>query len=211
MCPPILREIDPQEPELEIIAEAAEIIEQGGVIAFPTRCLYGLGADAFNPEAVERIVQIKQRSEENPILVLIDSRKRLNSLVKHVPRVADAIMDAFWPGRVTLVFEARDSLPDPLTARTGKIGVRLPGHPVASALAKHVQRPLTGTSANISGQPGCHQAQNLDPAIANQLGLILDAGTLIGGVGSTVVDVTVTPPQILREGAVTTEEVLNVG
>ena len=211
MCPPILREIDPQEPELEIIAESAEIIEQGGVIAFPTRCLYGLGADAFNPEAVERIVQIKQRSEENPILVLIDSRKRLNSLVKHVPRVADAIMDAFWPGRVTLVFEARDSLPDPLTARTGKIGVRLPGHPVASALAKHVQRPLTGTSANISGQPGCYQAQNLDPAIANQLGLILDAGTLIGGVGSTVVDVTVTPPQILREGAVTTEEVLNVG
>ena len=206
-----IRRINVEKPEPEIIAEAAEIIEQGGVIAFPTRCLYGLGADAFNPEAVERIVQIKQRSEENPILVLIDSRKRLNSLVKHVPRVADAIMDAFWPGRVTLVFEARDSLPDPLTARTGKIGVRLPGHPVASALAKHVQRPLTGTSANISGQPGCYQAQDLDPAIANQLGLILDAGTLIGGVGSTVVDVTVTPPQILREGAVTTEEVLNVG
>ena len=207
----MLRKINPKTPEPEIIAEAAEIIEQGGVIAFPTRCLYGLGADAFNPEAVERIVQIKQRSEENPILVLIDSRKRLNSLVKHVPRVADAIMDAFWPGRVTLVFEARDSLPDPLTARTGKIGVRLPGHPVASALAKHVQRPLTGTSANISGQPGCHRARDLDAAIANQLGLILDAGTLIGGVGSTVVDVTVTPPQILREGAVTTEEVLNVG
>ena len=208
---PLIRKINPKKPETEILEEAAAIIQQGGVIAFPTRCLYGLGTDAFNPEAVERIVQIKQRSEENPILVLIDSRKRLNSLVKHVPRVADAIMDAFWPGRVTLVFEARDSLPDPLTARTGKIGVRLPGHPVASALAKHVQRPLTGTSANISGQPGCFRAQDLDPAIANQLGLILDAGTLIGGVGSTVVDVTVTPPQILREGAVTTEEVLNVG
>ena len=208
---PLIRKINPKKPETEILKEAAAIIQQGGVIAFPTRCLYGLGADAFNPEAVERIVQIKQRSEENPILVLIDSRKQLNPLVKHVPPVADAIMDAFWPGRVTLVFEARDSLPDPLTARTGKIGVRLPGHPVASALAKHVQRPLTGTSANISGQPGCFQAQDLDPAIANQLGLILDAGTLIGGVGSTVVDVTVTPPQILREGAITTEEVLNVG
>ncbi len=206
-----IREINPLEPEPEIIAAAAAIIEQGGVLAFPTRCLYGLGADAFNPEAVERIVQIKQRSGENPILVLIDSRKQLNSLVKHVPPVADAIMDAFWPGRVTLVFEARESLPDPLTARTGKIGVRLPGHPVASALAKLVQRPLTGTSANISGQPGCFQARDLDPAIASQLGIILDAGTLIGGVGSTVVDVTVTPPQVLREGAVTTEEVLSVG
>ena len=202
----LIRRINAEEPEPEIIAEAAAIIEQGGVVAFPTRCLYGLGADAFNPEAVERIVQIKQRSEENPILVLIDSRKQLNSLVKHVPPVADAIMDAFWPGRVTLVFEARDSLPDPLTARTGKIGVRLPGHPVASALAKHVQRPLTGTSANISGQPGCYRARDLDPTIANQLGLILDAGTLIGGVGSTVVDVTVTPPQILREGAVTSRD-----
>ena len=207
----LIRKINSEEPEPEIIAEAAAIIEQGGVLAFPTRCLYGLGADAFNPEAVERIVQIKQRSDENPILVLIDSRKQLNPLVKHVPPVADAIMDAFWPGRVTLVFEAHESLPDPLTARTGKIGVRLPGHPVASALAKRAMRPLTGTSANISGQPGCYRSRDLDPAIANQLGLILDAGTLIGGVGSTVVDVTVSPPLILREGAVTTEEVLNVG
>ena len=205
---PLIRKINAQEPEPEIIAEAAAIIEEGGVLAFPTRCLYGLGADAYNPEAVERVVQIKQRSEENPILVLIDSRKQLNSLVKHVPPVADAIMDAFWPGRVTLVFEARASLPDPLTARTGKIGVRLPGHPVASALAKRVQRPLTGTSANISGQPGCYRARDLNPAIANQLGLILDAGTLIGGVGSTVVDVTVTPPRILREGAVSASQIM---
>ena len=210
MRPAIIRKINPQKPEPEIIAEAAAVIRQGRVLSFPTRCLYGLGADALNSAAVERVVNIKQRSGQNPILVLIDSRKQLDSLVKVIPPAGDAIMDAFWPGRVTLVFEARHSLPSQLTARTGKIGVRLPGHPVALALAKHVQGPLTGTSANISGQPGCYRSADLDPAIADQLGLILDAGTLIGGVGSTVVDVTVTPPEILREGAVTGPDVLKL-
>lgn len=206
----IIREINPKAPEPEIIAEAAAVIRQGGVLAFPTRCLYGLGADAFNPEAVERVVKIKQRPEQNPILVLVDSKKRLASLVKHIPPVADAIMEAFWPGRVTIVFEARNSLPDRLTAQTGKIGVRLPGHPVAAALVRQVQGPVTGTSANLSGQPGCDRAQDLDPTIAGQLSLILDGGTLSGGIGSSVVDVTVTPPQILREGAITAGKILGL-
>jgi len=209
MRPSIIRKINTTEPEPEIIAEAAAVIRQGGVIAFPTRCLYGLGADAFNPDAVERVVKIKQRPEQNPILVLIDSKKQLESLVMHIPPAADAIMEAFWPGRVTLVFEARNSLPDQLTAQTGKIGVRLPGHPAAFALVKHFKGPLTGTSANLSGQPGCCRAKDLDPTITGQLDLILDAGTLAGGIGSTVVDVTVEPPRILREGAVTTSDVLS--
>jgi L-threonylcarbamoyladenylate synthase len=210
MHPSIIRKINATIPEPEIIAEAAAVIRQGRVLAFPTRCLYGLGADAFNAEAVERAVKIKQRSEQNPILVLIDSKKQLESLVMHIPSAADAIMEAFWPGRVTLVFEARNSLPDQLTAQTGKIGVRLPGHPVAAAIVQQVKGPVTGTSANISGQPGCYRAQDLDPTIASQLGFILDAGTLAGGIGSTVVDVTVTPPRILREGQVTAGEVLSV-
>jgi L-threonylcarbamoyladenylate synthase len=208
MRPSIIRKINPQKPEPEIIAEATAVIRQGGVLAFPTRCLYGLGADALNAEAVERVVKIKQRSEQNPILVLIDSKKQLESLVMHIPPAAHALMNAFWPGRVTLVFEARNSLPAQLTAQTGKIGVRFPGHPVAAAIVQQVKGPVTGTSANISGQPGCKRAQDLDSTIADQLGLILDAGTLIGGVGSTVVDVTVTPPQILREGQVAANDIL---
>jgi L-threonylcarbamoyladenylate synthase len=201
--------IDPVQPEAEIIAEAAAVIKQGGVIAFPTRCLYGLGADALNPDAVERMIQIKQRPEDKPILVLIDTRNRLESLVTHIPPAADAIMEAFWPGRVTLVFEARNMLAVQLTAQTGKIGVRLPGHPAASALVKHVKGPVTGTSANLSGRAGCHRARDLEPQIAGQLDLILDAGTLMAGVGSTVVDVTVDPPRILREGQVTANDILS--
>ena len=206
----IIRKINSRKPEPEIIAEAAAIIKQGGVVVFPTRCLYGLGADALDPHAVEKIIKIKQRPADNPILVLIDCRRQLDSLVVNISPVAMAIMDTFWPGRVTLVFEAGDTLSNRLTAHTGKIGVRLAGHPVASALIKQVGSPVTGTSANLSGKPGCRQIQYLDPPIAKRVDLVLDAGMLEGGVGSTVVDVTEDRPQILREGQVTAEQILRI-
>ena len=206
----IIRKINSRKPEPEIIAEAAAIIKKGGVVVFPTRCLYGLGADALDPHAVEKIIKIKQRPADNPILVLIDCRRQLDSLVVNISPVAMAIMDTFWPGRVTLVFEAGDSLSNRLTAHTGKIGVRLAGHPVASALIKQVGSPVTGTSANLSGKPGCHQIQYLDPSIAKRVDLVLDAGMLEGGVGSTIVDVTEDRPQILREGQVTAEQILRI-
>jgi len=206
----IIRKINSRKPEPEIIAEAAAIIKKGGVVVFPTRCLYGLGADALDPHAVEKIIKIKQRPADNPILVLIHCRRQLDSLVANIAPKAVAIMDTFWPGRVTLVFEAGDTLSNRLTAHTGKIGVRLAGHPVASALIKQVGSPVTGTSANLSGKPGCRQIQYLDPPIAKRVDLVLDAGMLEGGVGSTVVDVTEDRPQILREGQVTAEQILRI-
>jgi L-threonylcarbamoyladenylate synthase len=119
-------------------------------------------------------------------------------------------MKAFWPGRVTLVFDARDTLPVLLTARTGKIGVRLPGHPVAAAMLRQINGPVTGTSANLSGHPACSRLADLDPRIAGRVDLVLDAGALQGGVGSTVVDVTEHPPKILREGEVTASQIRRV-
>jgi L-threonylcarbamoyladenylate synthase len=208
MALPLIYKINPENPEAEIIREAARVLKKGGVIAFPTRCLYGLGADAFNPEAVDRIFKIKQRSAEKPILILIDDPKRMERLVTHVSDTAKAIMERFWPGRVTLVFDAGDGVPEYLTAGTGKIGIRLAGHPVAAALAGEIQRPLTGTSANLSGRPGCHRIEDLPPGVAEQLDLILDAGPLKGGRGSTVVDVTGIAPRVLREGVISAKEVL---
>ena len=208
MRPSIIRKINPRDPEPEIIAEAAAIIKKGGVVVFPTRCLYGLAADAMNPVAVERIFEIKHRPQHNPILVLIDSRSQLEMLVEKIPPAADAMMTAFWPGRVTLVLEARNSLPVRLTAQTGKIGVRLAGHPVAAALIQQSGCPITGTSATRSGTPGCYRLSELDPSVAGQVDLILDAGELRGGVGSTVVDVTGQKPRILREGEVGAAEIL---
>ena len=186
------------------------MIQQGGVVVFPTRCLYGLGADAFDASAVKRVSLIKQRPADNPILALIDSRQRLDDLVASIPSTADALMKTFWPGRLTLVFEARKSLPQQLTAGSGKIGVRLPGHPVAYALTRQSGTALTGTSANLSGRPGCHRVKDLDDPIAGQVDLILDGGTLKGGVGSTVIDITQNPPRILREGQVSAEEIRNI-
>jgi L-threonylcarbamoyladenylate synthase len=169
-----------------------------------------LGADALHRQAVHRVFAIKQRSEQNPILVLIDHPRQLAQLAKRIPDAATRLMEHFWPGRITLVLEAHDTLPDNLTANTGKIGVRMPGHAVALALVKAVSGPITGTSANLSGRPGCHRIDNLDAQIAGQPDLILDAGGLKGGIGSTVVDVSESKPRILREGEVTSREILAI-
>jgi L-threonylcarbamoyladenylate synthase len=211
MLSPIIHKINPDNPGADMIQAAAAVIRKGGVIAFPTRCLYGMGADAFNPDAVGRIFKIKQRNAQNPILILIDDPIRLKSLVTHISVAAKVIAERFWPGRVTLVFDAGAQVPEYLSAGTGKIGVRLAAHPVAAALAGAIQGPVTGTSANVSGCPGCHQIGDLRPEVAQQLDLILDAGPLEGGRGSTVVDVTEEVPRILREGVVSEKEILAIG
>jgi L-threonylcarbamoyladenylate synthase len=210
MNAPIIRRIHPENPQPEFILQAAEIVKSGGVVVFPTRCLYGLGADALQRQTVQWVFAIKQRSEQNPILVLIDHPGQLAQLAKRIPDAATRLMERFWPGRITLVLEARDKLPDDLTAHTGKIGVRMPGHAVALALVRAVSGPITGTSANLSGRPGCHRIDDLDAQIAGQTDLILDAGRLKGGIGSTVVDVSESKPRILREGEVASKEILAI-
>ena len=193
---------DPTHPSHDLIHEAARVIRNGGVICFPTRHLYGLGADAFNADAVNRVFEIKRRPEDKPLLILIDKQYDLSRLVQRVPYAATRIMERFWPGAVTIVFQAKDILPINLTAGTGKIGVRMPEHPVALALTAAVHGPITATSANITGDFGCFRISDMDPLITEELDLIIDVGTLRGGMGSTVVDVTSGSPKILREGAV---------
>jgi len=144
-------QVDPLNPRNDHINATSQIIKNGGVIVFPTQYLYGLGADALNDKAVDRIFEIKQRSYDKPFLVLIPNRKDLTEFVQHVSLTAEHIMNCFWPGAVTLIFKAKDTLPTNLTADTGKIGIRMPHHPVALALSMAVGVPLTATSANITG------------------------------------------------------------
>ncbi|MBW1846504.1 MAG: threonylcarbamoyl-AMP synthase [Deltaproteobacteria bacterium] len=199
--------IDPEKPQKDFIDEAARTIKNGGVIAFPTRSLYGLGADALNPDAVQKIFEIKKRPLDKPILVLIKDKDSISDIAKNIPPLAIRLMDTFWPGNVTIVLKANPDLPSALTAGTGKIGVRLPQHPVASALVKAFERPLTGTSANISGVQGCSRVSDLDFEVKTKLDLILDAGTLKKGQGSTVVDVTTNPSKVLREGEILEKDI----
>jgi len=177
-------------------------------VCFPTRCLYGLGADALDPAAVERVYEIKQRPADMPLLVLISRSAQLSELAERVPLMAQLLMERFWPGRLTLILEARPHLPARLTAGSGKIGIRLAAHPVARALVEAHAKPITGTSANLSGGSGCRQITELDPRIARQVDLILDGGVLKGGVGSTVVDVTEEIPVVIREGEISRPEIL---
>jgi len=202
-----VRKVNYANPETGIIAEAARIIRNGGVVVFPTRSLYGLGADAFSTKAVNRIFHIKQRPAGKPILVLIKSKDELNRLVALVPPAATAIMEKFWPGRISIVFQTKQGLLANLTAGTKKIGIRLPGHNVASALVKAACSPITGTSANLSGNAGCFQVNDLDEKIVDSVDLILDAGPLKGGVGSTVIDVTGKAPLILRQGELSQKDI----
>jgi L-threonylcarbamoyladenylate synthase len=201
-----IRRIDPGRPEAAVIQAAAAAIAAGKVVVFPTRCLYGLGANAFDAQAVEQVFALKQRPDNKPVLVLISSRREVSRLAARVPEVAERLMDAIWPGDLTLVFSARPEVSETLTAGTGNIGIRLPGHPAAAALVEAAGRPITGTSANLAGAPGVSRIADLPREIADHVDLILDAGPLKGGAGSTVVDVTVDPPRILRQGAVSAVE-----
>jgi L-threonylcarbamoyladenylate synthase len=202
-----IRVIDPKSPDPIILKEAAEIIRRGGIVIFPTRCLYGLAADALNPEAIYRIFRIKSRPSAKPLLVLIKNQEALNPIVQEIPPQARKLMKAFWPGKLTIIFPAQQTLSIILTGNTGKIGVRLPGHPVAMALAALLENPITGTSANLSGQPGVANIGNLDSMILDRVDLVLDAGPLLGGAGSTVVDVTQNKCLIIRDGTISGEQV----
>jgi L-threonylcarbamoyladenylate synthase len=207
---PKIININPSNPDPDVIKATTEVIKRGGIVFFPTQYLYGLGADALNIEAVKRVFDIKQRSLNKPLSILIKNRDEINKLVKYIPPAALRIMDSFWPGRITIVFEAKDLVPPHLTTGTGKIGIRLPGHPVAAALLNSLKNPITGTSANLTDNAGCSRVPDLDPQIAKKLDLILDAGPLEGGAGSTVIDVTPPEPRILREGAVSSKDIFTV-
>jgi L-threonylcarbamoyladenylate synthase len=199
--------VSPQSPDQEMIGKAAQWIKKGGLVVFPTSTFYGLGAHAFNPSAVQRVFRAKERRPQKPILVLIACLADLVPLVQSVPMVARRLINAFWPGDVTLVFHASDVFPPNLTGHTGKIGIRLAAHPVASALVRAVGTPITATSANLSGKGGCMKVTDLDPQIRSRVDLVLDAGELGSGKGSTVVDVTAVPPKILRAGVISPEKI----
>jgi len=202
--------INPINPDPEKINKAAVKIRDGGIIIFPTRSLYGLGVNIFDLDALKNIFKIKQRMFNKPVSVLVAKEEDVADLVKNIPDAAKKIIKIFWPGQITIVFEANNNIHSILTARTGKIGIRLPEQKVARALLHAVNTPITGTSANISGKPGCYNIKDLDSSIKDQSEYILDSGVLKGGTGSTVIDVTVNPVKILREGSVSSKEIFSV-
>ena len=191
--------------------QAASVVRDGGVIAFPTETFYGLGVTPWDSSAVQRLFALKGRSTaSSPILVLIRHRKDLESLISEISPSAELLMNACWPGPLTIVFRASSRVPPLLTAGTGTIGIRLSAAASLQWLLDAVDGPLTGTSANRSGALPAVTAQDVQASLGVDVDLVLDGGRTPGGFASTVVDTTVMPVRLIREGALSRSAVLSV-
>lgn len=187
------------------VERAAAILREGGLVAFPTETVYGLGADGFNPEAVARIFAAKGRPADNPLILHVTGADMLEGVARELPPPARALMDAFWPGPLTLVLPRGPAVPAAVSAGLDTVAVRAPAHPVALALIRAAGRPLAAPSANRSGRPSPTRAEDVLEDLAGRIDAILDGGPTGIGVESTVVDVTVSPPVLLRPGGVPSE------
>ena len=202
----LLKTVNPQAPEADIIAEAAEIIKGGGLVGFPTETVYGLAADALNPEAVRRVYEVKGRPAGKPLPVQVASIGDVCGLASEVTERAVRLMEAFFPGPLTLIFKASRALPEMVTAGTGKVGVRMPDNPVALALLNAVGGPIVAPSANPSDEPPPVTAEEVMSYFNGRIEMILSAGPSAIKSASTVLDVTVDPPKILRAGTLGKED-----
>jgi L-threonylcarbamoyladenylate synthase len=182
--------------------DAVAALARGEVIVFPTETLYGLGADALNSQAVEKVFQLKGREPKNPIPVLVADLAMLGMLVTAVSETAKALMERFWPGPLTLVLPARDDIPKPLINTNGGIGVRISSQPIATQLVARLQRPLTATSANPSGKPPARTVDEAKRYFSDSVEIFIDGGRLESKTGSTVVEVLDSEIKIIREGEI---------
>lgn len=194
--------VDAWHPDPAALDEAVAVLRAGGLVAFPTETFYGLGANALDAEAVERVYTAKARERSKPLLALVDSPAMAESLAREVPTTARELMTRHWPGPLTLVLKAVAELPEALTAGTGTIALRVPGHPVALGLVRAARVPVTAPSANPSGAVPPTTAREVERALGDRIDLILDGGPTKGGPPSTILDVSVSPPRLLRQGAV---------
>lgn len=206
----IILKINSEKPEEEKIRRAAEIIRRGGLVAFPTETVYGLGADALNPEAVGKIYAAKERPLDNPIIVHIAKKEDLHAIAETVPSYALKLMDRFWPGPLTLVLKASKRVPRITTAGADTVAVRMPSHKVALELIEASGTPIAAPSANLAGRPSPTTAGHVEQDLAGRIDMILDAGPTQVGIESTVLDLSVNPPLVLRPGGVTYEDLRKV-
>ena len=192
------------------IKKAADVIKEGGLVAFPTETVYGLGADALNPVAVAKIFEAKNRPLNDPLIVHIADKEDLLRLSAEVYKITLDLVDEFWPGPLTLVLKKSQDMPSIVTAGLETVAVRMPDHPVALSLIRESQTPIAAPSANIFGKPSSTTAQHVLDDLNGRVDLILDAGRTNVGVESTILDLTQTPFRILRPGGVSLESLRTI-
>ena len=205
-----LLRVDPSHPDPNTIAHAAEVIRRGGLVAFPTETVYGLGAHALDAKAVEQIYKAKGRPSYNPIIVHIASADRARDVVREWNDIAQSLAAAFWPGPMTLVLPKQPAVPNAVTANLDTVGVRVPAHPVARALLEASSAPIAAPSANRSTQLSPTMASHVVASLGDAVDLVLDGGPTWVGIESTVIDVTGHRPIVLRPGTITLEQIERV-
>ncbi|MEW6444400.1 MAG: L-threonylcarbamoyladenylate synthase [bacterium] len=206
----LILSVDPANPPDDALAKAADTLRAGGILAYPTETLYGLGVDPFRADALEKLFRLKARPEGLAVSALVRDEAMMRQVVLEVPALASRLVEAFLPGPLTLVLLARPELPERLTAGTGRVGVRISSHPLVARLFSVHTHPFTTTSANPSGMPGARSGAEVAAYFPHGLDCLLDAGPVPGGTGSTVVDVTGAAARILRQGALSREDLARV-
>ena len=194
----------------EQVKKGVAVLKQGGVIAYPTDTVYGLGAGAFLTDAVKRIFKVKERPLNMPLPLLLAGVNQIDALTETISTEARLLIDAFLPGALTLVLPAAESVPVIITAGGNTVAVRIPAHPVPLALIEGLGTPIVGTSANLSGQSSVLTADDVRMQIGDKIDFIIDGGKCPGGKESTVVDVTGENPVVLRAGAIPIEELRKI-
>ncbi len=202
--------IDPYNIDMSLMTEAAEIIRRGGLVAFPTETVYGLGADAFNPSAVKKIYKAKGRPADNPLISHICSIEQAEKLAAFIPTDARKLMEHFWGGPLTIILKKRPEVPSVVSAGLDTVSIRFPSHSVAYELIKASEVPIAAPSANLSGSPSPTSARHCISDLMGRVDMIIDGGDCVIGLESTVVDMTGETPVILRPGAITAEDIANV-
>ncbi len=185
---------------------AGRIIKTGGLVAFPTETVYGLGCDAMNADAAAKVFEAKQRPQFDPLIVHIADQKQLETVILSIPPLAQRLMDAFWPGPLTLILPKQDAVPDLVTAGLATVAVRMPNHPVAQALIREAETPIAAPSANPFGYVSPTTAQHVADGLGSTVDCILDGGPCPVGVESSIVSLIDAQPELLRPGSITIEQ-----
>ncbi|MBY0528531.1 MAG: threonylcarbamoyl-AMP synthase [Gemmataceae bacterium] len=200
-------QVNSVEPDAAAIARAAAVLRQGGLVAFPTETVYGLGANALDANAVARIFAAKGRPPINPIIVHVTDAIQAQQLATAWPDSAQRLADRFWPGPLTLVLPRREIVPDIVTAGGPTVGLRVPAHSIARALLAAADVPIAAPSANPSTGVSATRAEHVLRGLGDRIDLLLDGGPTSGGLESTVLDLTTTPARLLRPGLITAAEI----
>lgn len=192
------------------IPRAAEILKNGGLVAIPTETVYGLGASALNEAALKKIFEVKGRPADNPLIIHVSSSDELEKWCRNIPAAAYRLAEVFWPGPLTLLLEKKPVIPSLVTAGLSTVAVRCPRHPLTLELIKQSGVPIAAPSANISGKPSPTTAGHVMSDIGGKIEAVLDGGPCSVGLESTIVDMTVKPPSILRPGGITKEQLKEI-